>query len=210
MHAIAQGYRTVYQRSAVVETLAPETFQKLFRQQLRWAKGSQYNTLRWLGMMSRRCPFAAFHFVADIVTPLVFLGLSIGTLGRHLLHSLGSPVRNFWSPGDYLLGVALLVLGWTLTALVRQFPLIRERPIELLFALPYALLSLLILLPARIMGLCLANSHAASDWGTRDGGGTTPCFDKTPRPWLWRIYPSLIAIVVSLAAAAAALHFAEG
>ena len=42
------GYRTVYQSTSLVYTDAPVAIRKLVRQQLRWARGSQYNTLRML------------------------------------------------------------------------------------------------------------------------------------------------------------------
>src|SRR5262245_5399741 len=42
------GYKTVYQHTSLVYTDAPLRLGKLAKQQLRWARGSQYNTLRML------------------------------------------------------------------------------------------------------------------------------------------------------------------
>src|SRR5215217_2691918 len=51
------GYRTVYQSTSLVYTDAPTRIGKLVKQQYRWARGSQYNTLRMLPWMLRhaRC-----------------------------------------------------------------------------------------------------------------------------------------------------------
>ena len=42
---LKKGYRTVYQHTSLVYTDAPLRLGKLFRQQLRWARGSQYNKI---------------------------------------------------------------------------------------------------------------------------------------------------------------------
>ncbi len=60
------GYRTVYQATALVYTDAPVRLGKLIRQQLRWPRGSQYNTLRMLPWMTRHAPLLAVFYVADI------------------------------------------------------------------------------------------------------------------------------------------------
>jgi hyaluronan synthase len=209
MHAIAQGYHTVYQRTSVVETLAPESLPRFFRQQLRWSKGSQHNTLRWLGMMVRRCPYAAFQFCVEIITPFLFLAV--------VIHG----VRNFSDSPNHnafhaILGVQnqiaaavvsllLIALSWSLTALIRQFPLIRKRPSELLLAPAYAALALLILVPTRILGLFIANLPVASGWGTRKGalGGE--------RSFRWfafaSIYPALLGLALLAIATFVGLTF---
>ncbi|MBK0297157.1 glycosyl transferase family 2, partial [Bacillus sp. S34] len=53
---LKEGYRTVYQYTSLVYTDAPLQVKKLFKQQLRWARGSQYNTLRMLPWMLGHAP----------------------------------------------------------------------------------------------------------------------------------------------------------
>ena len=48
---LKQGYQTVYQSTSMVWTDAPTRLRKLAKQQLRWSRGSQYNTLRMLPWM---------------------------------------------------------------------------------------------------------------------------------------------------------------
>ena len=69
------GYRTVYQSTSLVYTDAPLQVKKMTKQQLRWARGSQYNTLRMLPWMLRHAPVLAFFFVGDIMLPFLLLGV---------------------------------------------------------------------------------------------------------------------------------------
>ena len=65
---LRSGWRTVYQATAVVETDAPSDWPTFWRQQLRWGRSSQRETLlslRWLW----RKPVAFACFATDIVTP---------------------------------------------------------------------------------------------------------------------------------------------
>ena len=68
---LKEGYRTVYQYTSLVYTDAPLQVKKLFKQQLRWARGSQYNTLRMLPWMLGHAPLLAFFFLMDIVLPFL-------------------------------------------------------------------------------------------------------------------------------------------
>ena len=82
---LRRGWRTVYQSTARVETDAPPDWRTFWRQQLRWGRSSQRETLlslRWLW----RKPVAAATFAADIVTP--FALYAIVALG--IAHALGA------------------------------------------------------------------------------------------------------------------------
>ena len=67
---LKEGYRTVYQYTSLVYTDAPLQVKKLFKQQLRWARGWQYNTLRMMPWMLGHAPMLAFFF-ADGHRPAV-------------------------------------------------------------------------------------------------------------------------------------------
>ena len=73
-YTLMAGYRTVYQSTSLVYTDAPTKLGKLAKQQYRWARGSQYNTLRMLPWMLRHTPVLAVFYVADIVVPFVLVG----------------------------------------------------------------------------------------------------------------------------------------
>src|SRR6478735_12309201 len=76
------GYRTVYQYSSLVYTDAPLKVKKLAKQQLRWARGSQYNTLRMLPWMLGHAPVLAVFFLTDILLPFLLLGTILGWVYR--------------------------------------------------------------------------------------------------------------------------------
>ena len=73
------GWRTVYQSTAAVETDAPSDWPTFWRQQLRWGRSSQRETLLGLRWLWRR-PVAFGCFAADIVTPFALyavIGLAV-------------------------------------------------------------------------------------------------------------------------------------
>ena len=65
---LRNGWRTVYQSTALVETDAPSDWRTFWRQQLRWGRSSQRETLLSLRWLWRR-PVAFASFATDIVTP---------------------------------------------------------------------------------------------------------------------------------------------
>lgn len=163
------GYRTVFQSTSLVYTDAPLHWRKLSRQQLRWARGSQYNTLRMLPWMLRRAPVLAVFFVADILLPFLLLGAGIGAAYRIATGQGTNYYAAFLSSygvGHGLLLVVLLtVLASALSMSIRQFRHLRERPVDLLWMPVYVLISTLFLMPIRLLGF-FRMAHAGS-WGTR-------------------------------------------
>ena len=81
---LKQGYRTVYQSTSCVLTDTPVGMRKLAKQQLRWARGSQYNTLRMLPWMLKNAPVLALFYVTDIIMPFLLLACATGFVVRML------------------------------------------------------------------------------------------------------------------------------
>ena len=86
---------TVYQSTALVETDAPSDWPTFWRQQLRWGRSSQRETLLTLGWLWRR-PVAFASFVTDVVTPFALyavLGLAVthALVGHHGVTGLPLP-----------------------------------------------------------------------------------------------------------------------
>jgi len=73
-YTLMAGYKTVYQSTSLVYTDASTSLRGLVKQQLRWARGSQYNTLRMMPWMVREAPLLALFYAADIVVPFVLVG----------------------------------------------------------------------------------------------------------------------------------------
>jgi hyaluronan synthase len=163
------GYRTVYQHSSLVYTDSPTGFRQLFKQQLRWARGSQYNTLRMLPWMVAHAPLLAVFFLADIALPFLLLGAMIGWAYRA---ATGTGV-NYYTAMLTAYGVrsgvvrviALAVVASMLSMGVRQLRHLAERPGDFLRLPVFVVLSTLFLMPIRLIGF-FRMAHV-SGWGTR-------------------------------------------
>nr|WP_210732421.1 glycosyltransferase family 2 protein [Cellulomonas denverensis] len=165
------GYRTVYQHTSLVYTDAPLEVRKLFKQQLRWARGSQYNTLRMLPWMLGHAPILAVFFLADIVLPFLLVGTIVGwvyravsgtgvNLYQAVLEAYGAHAGWFWV-------IALMVTSSVLSMAIRQIRHLQEVPGDF-FRLPvFIVVSTFFLMPVRLLGF-LRMAHA-SGWGTRAG-----------------------------------------
>jgi len=168
---LKEGYRTVYQHTSLVFTDAPLQVKKLFKQQLRWARGSQYNTLRMLPWMLGHAPLLALFFVMDIILPFLLAGV----IGGWAYRALTGQGYNFYEgllseygvQSGLLVIVALMVVSSILSMGIRQMRHLGEKPSDF-FRLPvFILASTFFLMPIRLIGF-FRMGHA-SGWGTRAG-----------------------------------------
>lgn len=163
------GYRTVFQATSLVLTDSPTGLRKLYRQQLRWSRGSQYNTLRMLPWMLAHTPLLAVFFVTDIVLPFLLLG-SVLAWGWHASTGTGVDVLTPTLgalPGvaGWLLVGALIVVGSSLSMWLRQFRHLVDEPRDWPWMPVYILFSSCFLMPVRLLGF-FRMAHTAG-WGTR-------------------------------------------
>lgn len=166
---LKQGYRTVYQSTSLVYTDAPLKIAKLVKQQYRWARGSQYNTLRMLPWMLRRQPMLAFFFTADIALPFLWVCSvtawfvrSRTNVGQNLyVGLLDGSGRQHTLPAI----VGLTVLTSTLAMCLRQLRHLHEVHDDLLRMPFYILFCTLVLMPIRLFGF--ARCGHVGGWGTR-------------------------------------------
>ncbi|MFJ5232949.1 glycosyltransferase family 2 protein [Kitasatospora sp. NPDC088391] len=171
-YTLKQGYRTVYQSSSLVYTDAPLRLGKLAKQQYRWARGSQYNTLRMLPWMLMRARMLALFYVVDIVVPFVLLG-SFASWGEALWHRTGpSLYMELPLPAVHWKAVAtVLVLAAVMSLLsiaVRFGRHFAYRTQDLVFLPVFMVINTFVLLPVRLLGF-FRMGHNAS-WGTRKDG----------------------------------------
>jgi hyaluronan synthase len=165
------GYRTVYQHTSLVYTDAPLQVKKLYKQQLRWARGSQYNTLRMLPWMLGHAPVLALFFVADIVLPFLLMGTLLGWIyraatgtGQNLYESV---LETYGAQTGWIWVVGLMIASSVLSMAIRQIRHLQEKPSDF-FRLPiFIIVSTFFLMPIRLLGF-LRMAHA-SGWGTRAG-----------------------------------------
>ncbi len=168
---LKEGYRTVYQHTSLVYTDAPLQIKKLFKQQLRWARGSQYNTLRMLPWMLGHAPLLAMFFVMDIVLPFLLAGVIGGWIYRALTNQGVNFYEGILEEYGFQSGIVwvlgLMVVSSVLSMAIRQMRHLAEKPSDF-FRLPwFILVSTLFLMPVRLIGF-FRMAHA-SGWGTRAG-----------------------------------------
>lgn len=168
---LKEGYRTVYQHTSLVYTDAPLKVKKLFKQQLRWARGSQYNTLRMLPWMLGHAPLLAFFFISDILLPFVLAGVLAGWIYRSITGNGYNFYEGFLQAygvgGGVLTVVALMVASSVISMSIRQIRHLSEKPSDF-FRLPvFIIVSTFFLMPIRLIGF-FRMAHA-SGWGTRSG-----------------------------------------
>jgi hyaluronan synthase len=171
-YTLMAGYSTVYQSTALVYTNAPTRLGKLARQQYRWARGSQYNTLRMLPWMVQHTPVLAVLYLSDILVPFVLVGSFI---------SWGVSVANGHKLALYatlplpqhpaLVITAILGLSAVMTTLslgVRFGRHFAYRTGDLAYLPAFMLINTFLLMPIRVLGF-FRMAHNAG-WGTRKGG----------------------------------------
>lgn len=168
---LKEGYRTVYQYTSLVYTDAPLQIKKLFKQQLRWARGSQYNTLRMLPWMLGHAPVLALFFVMDIVLPFLLAGVIGGWIYRGLTgqgyNFYEGILKEYGLQSGLALVVGLMVVSSVLSMAIRQLRHLSEKPSDF-FRLPvFIIVSTAFLMPIRLIGF-FRMGHA-SGWGTRAG-----------------------------------------
>ncbi len=171
-YTLKAGYKTVYQSTALVYTDAPTTVSKLIKQQYRWARGSQYNTLRMLPWMLRHAPVLAIFYASDIIIPFVLVGAFASWAEALVTQEKSDLYRDLPLPGtpwQALLIVLVLAVVMTLMSLGIRFGRhFAYRPNDLLYLPVFMLINTALLMPIRICGF-FRMAHNTS-WGTRSHG----------------------------------------
>src|SRR3954453_13630380 len=116
---LRNGWRCVYQSTSVVKTDAPAQWRGFWRQQLRWARSSQRETLLSLGWLWRK-PVAFGCFVTDLITPFAVYAV----FALALAHGVTGPSGPAGLP--LALEVPLGYAGMLTSLGLRQIPHLRR------------------------------------------------------------------------------------
>jgi cellobiuronic acid synthase len=140
---LRNGWRTVYQATALVETDAPSDWRTFWRQQLRWGRSSQRETLLSLPWLWRK-PVAFACFATDIVTPFALYAVVAFAVARGLSGAGG--------PGGLPVTVELPLgyLGMLASIGVRQVSHVLRAPRDLVRLPLFVLQITFVLVPIRI------------------------------------------------------------
>lgn len=163
------GYRTVYQSTSLVHTDAPTRIGKLYRQQLRWARGSQYNHLRMFPWVTAHAPLLIPFYAVDLALPFLLAGAVMSWVWHAVTHTginLTEPLLDAYpGPAGWALVAAAVVAGSSFSMWLRQYRHLREVPADIPWIPVYILFSSVFLMPIRIVGF-FRMAHTAG-WGTR-------------------------------------------
>jgi hyaluronan synthase len=171
-YTLKAGYRTVFQSTSLVYTDAPTTLRKLARQQYRWARGSQYNTLRMLPWMLRNTPMLSIFYLSDIIVPFILVGsfvswaIALATQRKEPLYGV-LPLPDV--PWQRISVILALTVVMTLASVSLRFGRhFAYRPSDLAVLPVFMLINTFLLMPIRVLGF-FRMAHN-SGWGTRTGG----------------------------------------
>jgi hyaluronan synthase len=128
---LAAGYDTVYQRSAVVHTVVPETYGKLCRMFLRWDRSYIREELRFARIVWKRPPlWRALALYESTVTNLRF-PIGYLSIGLWIVHT-------FEDPGAFVRMLLAILMASTVYGL---YYLRSERSWDVVFGVVYAYFS---------------------------------------------------------------------
>jgi hyaluronan synthase len=171
-YTLKAGYQTVFQSTSLVYTDAPTRIRKLAKQQYRWARGSQYNTMRMLPWMLRNTPVLSIFYLSDILVPFILVGsfvtwaIAIVTSRKAALYGALPLPDTSWQRIVIILGLTVLM---TLASLSLRFGRhFAYSPNDLLVLPAFMLINTFMLMPIRVLGF-FRMAHNAG-WGTRAGG----------------------------------------
>ena len=165
---LKQGYKTVFQSTSVVYTDCPTGLKKMAKQQYRWARGSQYNTLRMLPWMTANAWILGFFFCVDILIPFLWICSAIGWATRSVTGYHGDlygGILNGHRPFELPVMLILIVMASWVSMSLRQQRHLEQRPDDIILMPVYVVFSTLFLLPIRLYGF--ARMAKPAGWGTR-------------------------------------------
>jgi cellobiuronic acid synthase len=159
---LRNGWRTQYQSTALVVTDAPDDWRGFWRQQLRWGRSSQRETLLTLRWLWRK-PAAFICFVSDIVTPFALFGVIAISVARGLSGAHGGADANLPVAPELVLAYP----GMLASIGIRQIGHFRRTPGDLRHLPVFVLQLTFLMVPVRILAFA---TMLHQGWGTR----TTP------------------------------------
>ncbi len=140
---LRRGWRTIYQSTATVETDAPNDWRTFWRQQLRWGRSSQRETILSLSWLWRR-PAAFACFITDIFTPFALYTLFVVAAVRMSLE-VGGPADK-----PLPMELALAYAGMLGSIGLRQVGHLRRHAGDVPWLLVFVLLLTFFMAPLRI------------------------------------------------------------
>lgn len=163
---LKMGYKTVLQETSVVYTDAPVQWRRFFRQQLRWAEGSQYNNLYMTGWMLQNAKLMCFIYWTDMLLPFMLISVYVNTAICQVLRWTGHFYRFTEYPFSFPAVLVLIIIGSIFSFGSRNIRIMKYLPLYYLLLFPVIVLVLSVFMaPIRLLGLMRCADGLS--WGTR-------------------------------------------
>ncbi len=154
--ALKDGWKTVYQSTAEVYTDCPDKWSLFVKQQIRWARSSQRETLLSLVWLWKK-PFTFVVFVTDITTPIFFIFVVGVTIYQYFTVNLYFDIPLWMS-------LVMGVIGMNISLGLRQYPHLKICKSDILYLPLYTMFMTFVMIPIRIYGLVTIRNNK---WNTR-------------------------------------------
>lgn len=156
------GYKTKYAYNSLVYTFSPTTWKKYYKQQLRWARGGQYNNLRMFSFYITNRIYLGYMFFVDMILPMIFISVII-----NFIINLSTNNINRSSVFDYS-NINQLIIFSIIGALIGtglRLLFVMEKFSDWLKIPLYLVINSLFITPIRLYGF--ATMLVNSNWDTR-------------------------------------------
>lgn len=163
---LKRGFKTVMQDTALVYTDCPTETKKYFRQQLRWAEGSQYNNIKMTPWMLKNAKLMFFIFFTDMLMPFLLISTYTNWFFGLIARGLGYDIESLPSSLSVFLIFVLIYIGSALSFTIRNIKLLKIVKAKYILFFPFLILFLsFFMVPIRMVGL--ARCADSLSWGTR-------------------------------------------
>ena len=164
-YILKSGYKTTYAYSSLVYTFAPKTWKQYYKQQLRWARGGQYNNLRMFWFYVTHKLYLGYMFTVDMLIPMLYVSVVINFLINLTKSDNYKP--SVFDYSNVSLLVTFIIIGAIISTGLRLI-LVMEKFSDWLKIPLYLIISGFFITPIRLYGF--ATMLANSNWETRKNG----------------------------------------
>lgn len=155
---LKKGYKTVLQTTSEVYTNCPDTIMGFIKQQLRWARSSQRETIKSFGWLPKYW-FTFFTYLTDIITPFFFLALEFKVLSEILMYG-----GRFINVFHFLMDLIFIILAMNLSIGLKQLEHFKLHPKDIWILPFYSVFMTVVMIPVRVYGFFTMHDPT---WHTR-------------------------------------------
>lgn len=144
---LQDGFKTLYEDTALVYTIVPQTIKKFAKQRTRWARSSFRETLLSLPWLPAY-PVAITILVGDVIVRWLFFAVVVNLVWKILSGNLSPHYLNF-TLGEFVIWG---VIGFFVSGYIKQLPHLYRKPQDIFLTPLFLLLNTFVLTPVEWYG----------------------------------------------------------